>query len=103
MTAPLSPQRDDVPALLDEIDRLRVELAEQKRLAKYSAGRAVFLRSELATRPSRTELLTVLGHDVENAITPLKGEALKGADMVLRAIREMAAEPVVPMVAEVTS
>lgn len=89
--------------LLAELDRVRAELAEQKRLTKRSVGQSVFLRSELATRPSRTELLTVLGHDVETAIAPLKGEARKGADMVLRAIREMAAEPTVPTVAEATS
>ncbi|MFF1650193.1 hypothetical protein [Streptomyces sp. NPDC058240] len=82
--------------LLAELDRVRAELAEQKRLTKHSAGRAVFLRSELTTRPSRAELLTVLGHDVETAIAPLKGEARKGADMVLRAIRAMAAEPTAP-------
>ncbi|MCX4786519.1 hypothetical protein OG369_10075 [Streptomyces sp. NBC_01221] len=122
MTAPLTPQREseirafeedehrnvltmgrDLDDLLAELDRVRAELAEQKRVAKHSAGRAVFLRSELATRPSRTELLTVLGRDVETAIAPLKGEARKGADMVLRAIREMAAEPTVPTVVEATS
>ncbi|MFD7622076.1 hypothetical protein [Streptomyces sp. NPDC059802] len=124
MTAPLSPQReaeirafeedehrnvltmgrdlDDVLAELDrvraELDGVRSELAEQKRLTKHSAGRAVFLRTELATRPSRSELLMVLAYDVESVIVPLKGEARTGADMVLRAIRESAAEPVVPTV-----
>ncbi|MGW2089639.1 hypothetical protein [Streptomyces sp. NPDC001880] len=91
-----------VPLILAELERVRAELAEQKRLTKHSAGKAVVLRSELATRPSCTELLTVLGHDVETVIAPLQGEARKGADMVLRAIRAMATEPTVPTAADTT-
>ncbi|MFE7360700.1 HlyD family secretion protein [[Kitasatospora] papulosa] len=63
--------RQDVPALLAEVDRLRALAAEQAR------------------RPRRFTPLEEAVRNIETAIAPLKGDERAGADMVLAYLRTL--------------
>ncbi|MER5678634.1 hypothetical protein ABT081_17005 [Streptomyces sp. NPDC002238] len=90
--------RQDVPALLAEIKRLRVELADQTRTTEYFANQSRRRGNRLAADPSRRQVTPVeaFAYDMDQALVDLSTEERRGADLVLQVLRARATAADVP-------